>query len=58
MSLTSVFEGKKVWFVTGSQHFYGEETLRQVAGQSQGIAAQLAGLPVEVEWKAVLTGTE
>ncbi|MFI7615250.1 L-arabinose isomerase [Nonomuraea terrae] len=42
----------KIWFLTGSQGLYGEDTLRQVAEQSQGIAAQL---PVEVEWKPVLT---
>ena len=58
MALKSAFEGKTIWFVTGSQHLYGEETLRQVAEQSQAIAAQLAGLPVSVEWKPVLTGTE
>ena len=25
----------EVWFVTGSQHLYGEETLKQVAAHSQ-----------------------
>ena len=29
----------EVWFVTGSQHLYGEETLKQVAEHSQEIAA-------------------
>ncbi len=58
MTLPSAFDGKTIWFVTGSQHLYGEETLRQVAEQSQAIAAQLAGLPVSVEWKPVLTGTD
>ena len=28
----------EVWFVTGSQHLYGEETLKQVAEHSQTIA--------------------
>ncbi|MFG2077527.1 L-arabinose isomerase [Nonomuraea maritima] len=42
----------KIWFLTGSQGLYGEDTLRQVAEQSQRIAEQL---PVEVEWKPVLT---
>ena len=28
----------EVWFVTGSQHLYGEETLKQVAEHSQQIA--------------------
>ncbi|GAA2386672.1 L-arabinose isomerase [Nonomuraea africana] len=41
-----------IWFLTGSQGLYGEDTLRQVAEQSRRIAAQL---PVEVEWKPVLT---
>ena len=30
---------REVWFLTGSQGLYGEETLRQVAEQSQRIAA-------------------
>ena len=50
-----------VWFLTGSQHLYGEETLRQVAEQSQQIAATLAdtdGIPVTLEWKPVLTGPD
>ncbi|MEU7833354.1 MULTISPECIES: L-arabinose isomerase [unclassified Nonomuraea] len=42
----------KIWFLTGSQGLYGEDTLRQVAEQSQRIAA---ALPVPVEWKPVLT---
>ena len=29
----------EVWFLTGSQGMYGEETLRQVAEQSRQIAA-------------------
>ena len=31
----------EVWFVTGSQHLYGEETLKQVAEHSQTIAKAL-----------------
>ena len=31
------------WFLTGSQGMYGEETLAQVATQSQEVCAQLAG---------------
>jgi L-arabinose isomerase len=49
---------RDVWFVTGSQVMYGEETLGQVAGQSQAIAAELDGdpaMPVRVLWKPVLT---
>jgi L-arabinose isomerase len=48
----------EVWFLTGSQSMYGEETLRQVAGQSQQIAQALneadADLRVRVAWKPVL----
>jgi L-arabinose isomerase len=52
---------REIWFVTGSQGLYGEETLRQVASQSQVIAAALdaaADVPVPVVWKPVLTGAE
>ncbi|GGQ05287.1 L-arabinose isomerase [Streptosporangium pseudovulgare] len=46
----------KLWFLTGSQGLYGEDTLRQVAGQSQQIAGRLGeALPFEVEWRPVLT---
>jgi L-arabinose isomerase len=48
---------REIWFVTGSQSLYGDETLRQVAGQSQAIAAALAaapGIAVKVVWKPVL----
>jgi L-arabinose isomerase len=47
----------EVWFLTGSQGLYGEDTLRQVAEQSQAIARMLddAGdIPVRVVWKPVL----
>ncbi len=47
----------EVWFVTGSQNLYGDETLRQVAEQSQEIARALAAasdIPVTVTWKPVL----
>ncbi|MFZ6002056.1 MAG: L-arabinose isomerase [Bacteroidota bacterium] len=47
----------EVWFVTGSQHLYGEETLKQVAEHSQHIARGLnasASIPVSVVFKPVL----
>lgn len=50
--------GRQVWFLTGSQGLYGEDTLRQVAEQSQRIAEALnhdTAMPVEVVWKPVLT---
>ncbi|MWB98465.1 L-arabinose isomerase [Agromyces seonyuensis] len=54
--LTTSFDGYEVWFLTGSQGLYGEETLRQVAEQSQAVAAELgAAVPVKIVWKPVLT---
>lgn len=58
MPLSTSLESYTVWFVTGSQGLYGEETLRQVAEQSQQVVAGLAGLPVTVEWKPVLTDSD
>jgi len=51
----------EIWFLTGSQHLYGEETLRKVAEDSQRIAEYLDGcgkLPVRVVWKPTLTDAE
>jgi L-arabinose isomerase len=31
----------ELWFITGSQHLYGEETLKQVNADSKAIAAAL-----------------
>ena len=55
---TSEYDGLEVWFLTGSQGLYGEDTLRQVAEQSQRIVELLEGhgrIPVRVVWKPVLT---
>lgn len=51
----------EVWFVTGSQHLYGEETLKQVAEHSQQIAQHVneqAAVPVTIVYKPVLKSTE
>lgn len=51
----------EIWFVTGSQHLYGEETLRQVAADSEEIAQALdtsANIPVKVVCKPVLTSPD
>jgi len=56
--LTTSLDEYEVWFLTGSQHLYGPETLAQVAEQSQQIAQLLdaAGdVPVKIVWKPVLT---
>ena len=45
---------KEIWFVTGSQHLYGEETLNQVAKNSQEISKGLDAsthIPVNVVFK-------
>lgn len=47
----------EIWFVTGSQHLYGEETLRQVDEHSQIIAEFLNNatqMPVRVVFKPVV----
>jgi L-arabinose isomerase len=51
----------EIWFVTGSQHLYGDEVLKQVAANSQAICKGLssdAGMPVPVEFKPVMTGPD
>ena len=51
----------EIWFLTGSQHLYGPETLKKVATHSQEIAAALndsPAIPVKVVFKPVLTGPE
>jgi L-arabinose isomerase len=51
----------EVWFVTGSQHLYGPETLRQVAEHSQQIAKAYnnnATIPVSVVFKPVVKSSE
>ena len=45
---------KKVWFITGSQHLYGEKTLKQVAANAQTIVKHLNACGViclEIEWQ-------
>ena len=49
--MTKPYADREIWFLTGSQDLYGEETLRQVAEQSQAIARQLdesVEVPVKV----------
>src|SRR6185312_14802023 len=50
----------QVWFLTGSQGLYGQETLDQVADQSRRVADLLAaGKPgAEIVWKPVLTSAD
>ena len=49
-------DGVQIWFLTGSQALYGEETLRQVEEQSRRIAETLSDqLGVRLVWRPVLT---
>ena len=51
----------EVWFVTGSQHLYGPDTLRTVAEDAAAIVTGLEAapaIPVKVVVKPVLTGPE
>src|SRR5246500_3935432 len=51
----------EIWFITGSQHLYGRETLDQVAANSQRIVEELNGsqeLPLKLVWKPTLTNPE
>jgi L-arabinose isomerase len=48
----------EVWFITGSQHLYGEEPLRQVAEHAQTITKAFneeTEIPVKVVFKPVMT---
>ena len=52
---------KELWFVTGSQHLYGPETLEQVGADSKAIAAgldQSDDIPVSIRFKAVVTTSD
>ena len=54
-------EEREIWFLTGSQALYGDDTLRQVAEQSRQIADALndaSGVPIRVVWQPVLTDAE
>ena len=49
-----------VWFLTGSQHLYGEDVLAEVAENSYAIVEELnrANLAIHVDWKPVLTSKD
>ncbi len=55
------FSKLEVWFVTGSQHLYGPETLKKVGEHATTIAAALgrsADIPVSIVAKPVMTGSD
>jgi len=54
-------EAIELWFVTGSQHLYGEETLKKVNADSGIIAGALdkaSAIPARVLFKPVLTSAD
>jgi L-arabinose isomerase len=54
-------ETLEVWFVTGSQDLYGEQTLQQVAVNAKAIAESLHAnqqIPVAVIWKPTVKSPE
>ena len=59
--MSKPYADREVWFLTGSQDLYGEDTLRQVAEQSQTIARALDAadqVPVKIVWKPVLKSSD
>lgn len=57
----NAFGSLELWFVTGSQHLYGPETLERVADNAKKIAASLdvsQDIPVKVVWKPTLTSPD
>ena len=51
----------EVWFVTGSQHLYGDAALKVVAEHSRAISEGLSNakqIPVKVIFKPVVTTPE
>ena len=56
--MKNIFETKELWFVTGSQHLYGDEVLKKVEENSKRIAEGLSAaeeIPVEIRFKNVVT---
>src|ERR1700729_271084 len=54
-------EKNEIWFVTGSQHLYGQDALSQVAKNSQIIAQSLSSepsIPIRIVCKPVMTTPE
>lgn len=52
------FKTYEIWFITGSQHLYGPETLKQVKTNSKKIASALnraKNIPIKIKFKALLT---
>ncbi len=56
-----ICQNYEVWFVIGSQHLYGEETLRQVQRHAETVVAGLnddAGLPLKLVLKPLVASPD
>lgn len=56
-----MYDHYEVWFLTGSQHLYGPETLKQVAANSEVIVKGLneaSEIPVRIVYKPLVTTPE
>ncbi len=52
---------KQVWFIAGSQHLYGPETLEMVATNARELTKTLdghGGIPITIQFKLVVTNAE
>lgn len=52
---------KQVWFIAGSQHLYGPETLEKVAANARELTKTLDGhgaIPITIQFKLVVTNAE
>ncbi|MDR4534307.1 L-arabinose isomerase [Glutamicibacter sp. PS] len=59
--MSKAYVQQEVWFFTGSQDLYGEQTLAQVAEQSREVAQALDEsdeIPARIVWKPVLKDAE
>jgi L-arabinose isomerase len=57
-AIMTIFDEFEVWFVAGSQHLYGEETLEKVAHHSQEMTQWMTRsgrLPIKLIFKPVVT---
>jgi L-arabinose isomerase len=61
MGLMNNLEKSEIWFVTGSQHLYGQDALGQVASNAQKITQSLSSeslIPFRIVCKPVMTTPE
>jgi L-arabinose isomerase len=55
--VTSAFDDREIWFLTGSQNLYGDDVLRQVADQAEGVVREVGAggvIPLPVVLQPVL----